>query len=457
MSEVITTPRRRRDSGDLLAVGLATTTLMWTVGYLCRIPGTIVPAPFVLVLLLALLAAGGAWAGARTSRGPWGGLGAGLIAGLFNLLILGSLGHDLTTDQRIIDFSIVWVPVSIVLCGALGLLGGLLGSRFNSDRRQSIDGRAALTRTTALATLVLVMAGGMVTGLNAGLSVPDWPDTFQYGMFFFPLSHMTGGVFFEHTHRLLGTLVGLATLVQTIYIWRHEPRRRVKWFAICTLVMVIVQGILGGLRVTGHFTAARTRSAMDPSMRLAIVHGILGQVFFATLVALAAICSPGWRRNTPAQPTAAFFTDRVLAWTLVAALLVQLTLGGILRHVGGILTIHITGAVVVLLLALFCGARAWGTHPDSSILSRLGVWLLIVVTLQVLLGIGAVFAIGGQGPLRHPDFFQAMATTAHQVAGAILLAIAVLLALWTLRLECPPPVGALGEESDGTVGMSSNA
>ncbi len=433
-----------RSFGDLLALGFATSTSMWTTGYLCRMPGAAVPAPLLLGLMLLLLVFGGIATTARTARSAWGGLYTGLIAGGFNLLIIGSLGHDLTTDHRILDYAVVSIPLAMVISALLGLIGGVLGRFLNPNRLQKMDGLASLTVSTALATLVLILAGGMVTGLNAGLSVPDWPDTFHYGMFFFPLSHMTGGVYFEHTHRLLGTLVGLGMLVQTLYIFRIESRRWVKFLAAGSLLMVIAQGLLGGLRVTGHLTFAEARSHMDPSTTLAIVHGVFGQLFFGVLVALTAICSRTWLLGPkPAAKASARF-DRTLSWVLVGLLMVQLALGSILRHIGMVLAIHISVAVVVLLLCLFVGIRAWGLNADSLILQRVGLAVLGVVTLQVLLGVAAVVAIGGQGPLTHPTMIQALVTTAHQVTGAILLAAAVLTACWFTRLHRSLPMRELG-------------
>ena len=430
-------PYSRKDAGDVLAAGLATTVLMWSAGYIFRMPGDRVPAPLILLALVAILIGGGFMGAWRTRRGPIGGLWVGLISGSLNLLVLGSLGRDLTTDHRIIAYEFLWAPVSVISAGLLAWLGGFWGAKLNPDRRQYLHPEGSLTLSTVIATLVLIMAGGMVTGLNAGLSVPDWPDSFRFGMFFFPLSHMTGGVFFEHTHRLFGTLVGLATLIQTIYLFRHESRRWVKWTSFTALIMVIIQGLMGGLRVTGHFTLAKSRLDMDPSTPLAIAHGAFGQVFFAVLVVLAAVCSPSWTSNIQPKPRLSAQIGRGIAWTLVGVLLAQLTLGAILRHIGGVLLLHISVAVVVLLLALFSGARAWGLNPDQPILKRIGLALLCVVGLQVLLGVCAVIALGGGGPLEHPDMVQAMVTTAHQTAGAVLLAIAVLLAVWTVRLESP--------------------
>jgi len=74
-----------------------------------------------------------------------------------------------------------------------------------------------LALATLAATAMVVKAGGLVTGFDAGFSVPDWPSTYRMNMFLYPLRRMTGGIYYEHTHRLFGTLVGLSAIVMTGY------------------------------------------------------------------------------------------------------------------------------------------------------------------------------------------------------------------------------------------------
>src|SRR5438046_5198320 len=103
---------------------------------------------------------------------------------------------------------------------------------------------------TCVATLLLICSGGMVTSKNVGLAVPDWPTTFGYNMFLFPVSKWVGGILFEHTHRLIASAVGLLTIILAIWLWRSESRRWVRILGLIALAGVILQGILGGLRVT---------------------------------------------------------------------------------------------------------------------------------------------------------------------------------------------------------------
>ena len=102
----------------------------------------------------------------------------------------------------------------------------------------------------AAATLVLLCFGGLVTSHGAGLAVPDWPNSYGYNMFLFPISKWVGGIFYEHTHRLVASGVGFLTIILAVWLWRKEERRWLRWLGWGALVLVALQGVLGGLRVT---------------------------------------------------------------------------------------------------------------------------------------------------------------------------------------------------------------
>src|SRR4051794_25959408 len=139
---------------------------------------------------------------------------------------------------------------------------------------------------TAAATLLLIFMGGLVTSHGAGMSVPDWPNSYGYNMFTFPPSKWVGGIFYEHTHRLMGTVVGMLSIVLTIYAWKKETRLWVQNLATAVLGAVIVQGILGGLRV------------VLVKLDLAIVHACFAQAFFC-LATLVAIITSRWWKTAP--------------------------------------------------------------------------------------------------------------------------------------------------------------
>src|SRR3954465_3193466 len=125
---------------------------------------------------------------------------------------------------------------------------------------------------TSIATLFLICSGGMVTSKGVGLAVPDWPTTFGYNMFLFPVSRWVGGIFFEHTHRLIASTVGFLTIILAVWLWRVESRRWLPILGLVSLGAVVLQGVLGGLRVT---------LLKD---EIGIFHACLAQAFLGSLV-----------------------------------------------------------------------------------------------------------------------------------------------------------------------------
>jgi cytochrome c oxidase assembly protein subunit 15 len=176
---------------------------------------------------------------------------------------------------------------------------------------------------TAIATFLLLGAGGLVTSHEAGMSVPDWPNSYGYNMFAFPISKWTGGIFYEHTHRLLASAVGLMTTILAVWIWIKDSRKWMKWLGVIAFFGVVVQGILGGLRV------------VLIKADLGVIHGVVGQAFFVLMCALALFTGGFWHKiseqklNIPRS-----LRNLVLATTILIFL--QLILGATMRgqHAG---------------------------------------------------------------------------------------------------------------------------
>src|SRR5215213_8550018 len=139
-----------------------------------------------------------------------------------------------------------------------------------------------LALLTAAATFPLIFMGGLVTSHGAGMAVPDWPNTYGYNMFLFPPSQWVGGIFYEHTHRLMGTVVGMLSIALTIAASKLESRRWVRWLATGVLGAVIFQGVLGGLRV------------VFVNLDMAIVHACVAQAFFCLACIVAVVTSRRW-------------------------------------------------------------------------------------------------------------------------------------------------------------------
>jgi cytochrome c oxidase assembly protein subunit 15 len=432
---------RPSSSGETLAIAFGTTVAMWAVGYVCRIPPAIVPSWMVLALMLICLASGGFVAGRYGHRGWRGGMLVGLLAAALNLLVLGSA---LASEQpnQIVPSAVWWLPGWFIVAGLVGALGGALGASSLREETTRPNWSGVLAIVGALATLMLLIMGGLVTGRQAGLAVPDWPNTFGYNMFLYPLSRMTGGVYYEHAHRLYGTLVGLTTIALAIHLWRTDRRRWLKVLAGAAILMVIIQGVLGGFRVEEarladgvEISAPEHETAW--SLRLAVAHGVFGQVFFSVMVAMTVFTSRAWQANQRPRIRRSTATEHTLAVVLVALLIVQLVFGAVQRHVAEGLLIHISLAVVVMAAAVTCGTLAWGRNADQPILIRCGRAMLALIGLQLLLGFGALIVLGVYERAVPPATTEVLVTTAHQAVGAVLLACAVMTMLWNFRLISP--------------------
>ena len=173
---------------------------------------------------------------------------------------------------------------------------------------------------TAGATLLLICSGGMVTSKGVGLAVPDWPTTFGYNMFFFPVSKWVGGIFFEHTHRLIASVIGFLTIILAIWLAFSKADRWIKILGWASLGAVVLQGILGGLRVT---------LLKD---QIGIFHACLAQAFLALLVIIALATSPIWRRLSRFGGAVPRRSLAILALVISGLIYGQLALGATMRH-----------------------------------------------------------------------------------------------------------------------------
>jgi cytochrome c oxidase assembly protein subunit 15 len=295
-------------------------------------------------------------------------------------------------------------------------------------------------RLLVAATLLLIAAGGMVTSTNSGLSVPDWPTTYGYQMFSFPVSRMVGGIFYEHGHRLIATIVGMLTIGLVIFLWRAEPRpwvRRLGWLA---LLAVVVQGLLGGLTVLFLLPDA-----------ISISHAGLAQAFFALTLTVALVTSAGWRHPAAPPVDDAGLRQRLLM--LTALVYVQILIGATMRHTGAGLAIpdfplsygrlippfwntaialHFTHRIVALLVAALATAVIWRVlthHQSRGELVRPAWTLVAAVTSQITLG--AFVVLTGKNEV---------VNTLHVATGALVLGTALLLTLRAFRIRFDRPV-----------------
>jgi cytochrome c oxidase assembly protein subunit 15 len=314
---------------------------------------------------------------------------------------------------------------------------------------------------TTGATFLLLVAGGLVTSTQSGLSVPDWPTTYGHFMFSYPFDQMVGGIFYEHSHRMIASVVGFLTVIVALWLWKREDRRWVRNLGLAALGLVVVQGLLGGLTVLFLLPAW-----------ISVSHATMAQTFFCVMVSLSLITAKWWRLETTTPAPSA---DRTaVRWAVVTAIAIylQLILGAIMRHTDAGLAVPdlplaygqlfpslgadalarynqqlidlnlrlaADGAITAQQIVAHMAHRLWalvvagGTIATAAALLRrrhlsgrfgiLAVMLLAILAAQITLGVLTVLSA------KAVDI-----TTAHVATGAALLAAALLSALHAARV-----------------------
>lgn len=300
---------------------------------------------------------------------------------------------------------------------------------------------------TCVATLFLICSGGMVTSKGVGLAVPDWPTTFGYNMFLFPVSKWVGGILFEHTHRLIASVVGFLTIILAVWLWCREERRWVSNLGVIALAGVILQGILGGLRVT---------MMKD---QIGVFHACIAQAFLGLLVMIALATSKSWQTLANHRVDSQKFAPiQKLAIAITIAIYVQLALGATMRHQHRDLAIldfptangtwipdtsaaalvevnawrdargfsdvtafqiwlqmvhRFLALIIAISVVSFC-LRVWRDAPRFAALKRLSIFWVVLVACQIALGAWTIWSNKA-----------ADIATAHVAVGAIMLSFGV--------------------------------
>lgn len=285
------------------------------------------------------------------------------------------------------------------------------------------------------ATVLLIVAGGLVTSTGSGLAVPDWPTSYGWNMFAFPMKHMVGGIFYEHGHRLIASGVGFLTIILALWIWKVEPRRWMRVLGFTALAAVCVQGLLGGITVL-YFLPTPVSTA----------HAGLAQIFFCLTIAIALFTSRGWTQ--PANEPVDDRTLRRVATTTTGFVYLQIIVGATMRHsdaglaipdfplvFGGLvppqwtaqIAVHYAHRIGALLVTLAIAATVGHVlyhHPRRAELRRPALTLACLVLTQVTLG---AFVIWSQKNVA--------INTAHVVVGALTLATSLVLTLRTHHIK----------------------
>ncbi|MDH3591956.1 MAG: COX15/CtaA family protein [Planctomycetota bacterium] len=265
-----------------------------------------------------------------------------------------------------------------------------------------------LAVAAAVFTYLLLTVGGIVTSREAGMIFADWP--LSEGSVNPDGWTRDADKASEHGHRLLGGLVGLLTIVLALSIQRTDKRRFVRvlgWFA---LLFVIVQGLLGGLRVT------------EISPELALVHGCSGQAFFCLMVALAYLLSRDARRHPEDGADPRPFV--MIAAAVVFVIFMQIVVGAQLRHQNGPIVAHVLGAMFVLGSVVWLLTIATMRYGDRPALRRPVFLLAALLLAQIALGIVSAHVILNAKGLELTAA-EVLLPTAHQSVGALMLATSV--------------------------------
>jgi heme a synthase len=295
--------------------------------------------------------------------------------------------------------------------------------------------------SVAALTFPLIWVGGLVTTHDAGMAVPDWPGTFGYNMFLYPISTWIYGPFdllVEHGHRLLASVVGFLGIVLCFVATKHEQRSWVRRACWILLLAIIGQGILGGVRVL-----------LDARV-VALIHGCCGPLVFALASWIVMVNSTHWQSAETCNHSRLF---RWACLVLFLLTILQLVLGAHLRHALpqwvptlflSVVHTHLLMATIITLLILAVAVSVlFGKSQGSSFLRWPALCLVGLVIAQVLLGCGtwvasyalpwqewneffARYVISGRG------FNESMIINGHQATGSLL----IVATLWLLcRVE----------------------
>ena len=296
----------------------------------------------------------------------------------------------------------------------------------------------------------LLYAGGFTTSIGAGMVFPDWP--LSDGSLNPEGWMQNRAMLAEHSHRLLGALMGLIIIVLTVWIWIEEERTWARNLAFAAFALVLLQGLLGGMRV------------LFDSLQFAIVHGCLAQAFLCLVVSIAAAQSSWWFEDghgLPSRPNQRLKRGGLI---LCGMIFIQLIIGAIMRHKGAGLAIptfpltpegsllpqHWDFGIILhfahrlLALVIFVAYCIWAfplilsAKIDARIRLLGGVGLALLAS-QIVLGAYIIWTF------RNPFI-----TTAHVLVGAFLLANSWIITFFQFQPSRPAQVDATPRVPTGT-------
>ena len=305
-----------------------------------------------------------------------------------------------------------------------------------------------------MASIPLVLFGGTVTTLRAGLAESGWLRPDGYFLWLYPLEMRVRdlGTFVEHHHREFGSLVGLLAIGLVVSTWVTDRRGRARWLSLAALSAISVQGAIGGFRV------------LERSPDLAFLHGALAHAVFAFLACVALYFSGSWRRAGRRAVPANADPSR-MAFIAAALVYAQIVIGAWYRHthapMGLALHVMMALAVVGIVTTTALGLGAAGKldslgDGERRIVRSAGRRLIALVWIQVGLGLLAtvmIFQVSG-GPQGAVSAGEAVFATLHVGVGAALLAQCAASVMWTRRLAARSEAAPAASGGPAPAGVS---
>jgi cytochrome c oxidase assembly protein subunit 15 len=267
-------------------------------------------------------------------------------------------------------------------------------------------------------TILLLIAGALVTSNDAALSVPDWP--LSYGTLTPP---MVGGIVYEHSHRLIAACLGIFTLALAVVLWVADERRWLRWFGVIAVLGVIVQAILGGqvvIRLLHYW--------------LPVIHACFAQIVFAAVLSIAVFTSRWWMSERPRLEDRGSPSIHTVALLNAGVIFFQVFLGAAFRHQEMPIWPHIAGALAVLAMVIWTAVALRKRFSESRELSRSRILLHAIFGVQFLLGLGAYWSRLTTADAPQPMPLTIALTVTHTVVGALVFAASVVIVLLCYRV-----------------------
>ncbi len=287
----------------------------------------------------------------------------------------------------------------------------------------------------AVCTLVLLVAGGLVTSNDAALSVPDWP--LSYGTITPP---MVGGIIYEHSHRVIAAAVGFLTILLAAWLWRRDKRNSVRWLGVAALAAVVAQGVLGGMTVLFNLHYG-----------FPVEHACLAQIFFCATISLALFTSRWWQSDLPHIEDSGPPSIHLLAGLTVTATFLQVVFGALFRHKQANIVPHLLGAALVTGMIIWTAAVLRRRFGNVVPIVRVRILLHALLGIQIILGGAAWWSRLTTANAPQPMPVMVTLTVIHTVFGALTLGGALLVVLVCSRLVERGREAALGRHPEEVV------